>query len=786
MKRALMIAALLIISFSAPAQMTVKEGLGKLEKQYDVHFVYDSTLPLDKSASPQALDAGTFRGKLRRLLKGSGVEFEIRGRQVALRRSAARAPLMQEQMDSLSEVQLLDSAKVVDWRERALDVPVPGSFSISRLGVLQAPVLLGEKDLLKTLQMLPGVQAANEGFSGISVRGGYADENLILLDGVPVYNCDHLLGLFSVFPAEAIGGATLYKGSFPARYGGRASSVLDVRTAEGNGEGLRGSVSVGLLSGKVHLDGPLGARARASFSARTLHTLLAEPVLLLLDNSTNIWFYDINGRLDYELGSKDKLSFTAYNGRDLYREAGNGSQGWTRSKYAWGNTVAALRWTHADRLHASLAYTGYGVSNAEKSGKGTESSGLFTGKLLAMDTENVLRDVLFGVDGSAGAFEFGGRYTLHMFNPKGQTRQITDIYNDEVQLDTLAHLVLPESSLVHEAALYVQACLELGKAFSLAPGFRLSLFSVPGKVWLCPEPRLALRFSPSESWSAEASYTRMVQGMHRIPSTFTIMPADAWRPVSAKMPPMTSDQWSLSLDSRALEGWGFSAEAWYKRMSGVAEYRSSYPVLGTSYSLWERAVASGEGYGWGVELLARKTAGRLTGWAAYTLSRVWRQFPDGSINDGKPFPARTDRRHRINLCATYSFNERIDLTAAWTFGSGTPITIPERRIQIMYEDGLHKSVYYAPSRGNYRLEPVHRADVSVNFRKPLKRGDRVWSVGLYNLYGARNPDAYSTEVTSAELEGSPVYFPDYPEGTPMYWKNTILMFFPSVSYTRNF
>ena len=808
MRKCVAILTAFLLSLTAVAQSTIREGLDQLERRYGVHFVYDSTLPVDSAYKGKALDARGFRTNLSRLLQRTGLEFEIHKQQVVLKYAPSAKIISPEQMASLSEVQLLDSAKVVDWKEQMVNVDDPGRIWLNRLAVLQAPVLLGEKDVLKTLQMFPGVQAAAEGFSGISVRGGYADENLILLDGVPVYNADHILGLFSIFPAESVGAVSLYKGNFPACYGGSTSSVVDVTSAEGNAAALRGSVTAGLLASKLHLDGPLDSLTRFSVSGRVFHTMLAEPVLLCMDSSSNLWFYDLSGRLDRDLSPSDKLSLTVYNGLDLYRDDKHGTKieqvkdlnpapidkyiyTDNHRLYAWGNTLAALRWAHADALHVSLAYSRYGVRDRLTDSADTEMKGDKTSSNVVTESSSALRDVHLTVGMKAGAFDFGGRYALHFFSPGGRTRHISEEGNGKSVTDSLVSLVRPETTIAHEAAVWGEGNFGIGSSFFVRPGLRMSIFSALGKTWFIPEPRLSFCWTPSEAWRAEAGYTRMAQCMHRIPSLFSIMPGDDWRPVSASLPPMTADQLSASLHYSGLEGWDFSAEAYYKSLNGVTEYRNSYSTLGSSYTMWSSIVASGKGRAWGAELLARKTSGRLTGWLGYTLSRADRIFPDGSVAGGRRFPASTDRRHRINLCLTYMFNEHTDLSLAWTFASGAPMTVPTHYARIFSEPSEnyfeeYRNVLYAPELGGWRLPPVHRADVSVNFRKPLRRGDRVWSFGVYNLYGNPNGEIYFLTTTQNSSPGAPGYSTSYPAGTPAVVRNSMLMFLPTVSYTRNF
>lgn len=803
MNRLMILLAGLLLALPVTAQQTLKEGMDALQKRYAIHFVYDATLPLGQPVQGKALDARQLNTNLKRLFKNSGIGFEIRKKQVILFREKERKAVSSRRLRSLSEVQLLDSAKVTDWRHGPVQQPAQDILALSPRMLEETPLILGEKDVLKALQLLPGAQAANEGFSGISVRGGYADENLFLLDQVPLYQPEHLFGIFSAFPPEAVGGVKLYKGSFPARYGGRASSIVDVWTEPGNPDRLRGSFTVGLLADNLHLDGPLGERTRFSVSGRLLHTLLAEPVLQLMPWSGNYWFYDLHARLDHRLGDKDRLSLTLYNGTDHFRYKYNqytyrheydenfaAYDIWTahpeQEYLSWGTTQASLHWAHGDNGETSVSWNGNFLRSRMEKGEVPEGDAEPAGVFSDVETGTSLGGLQFRTQWKAGAFLLGAQYQFLRFGRDGQKGHRWRTLDGVRQWDTLVVRTIGEQYPAHEAALFAEGDFSLGEQVRIAPGLRLSLFHAMGKTWLNPEPRLQVRWTLPGSWRLEAGYARMVQYHHRIPAGFTTLPTDSWQPVSPDVPPLIADQFSVGGQYHGLHGWEFSAELYYKALQGTVEYRHSYAPLGVEYSLWAHSVASGVGRAYGMELLARKTAGRLTGWLGYTLSKTERRFPDGDINEGAWFPATTDRRHRINLGATYAFNNRIELNLAWTFASGNPVTIPTRWAPLLESRYQKTGFAIAPSRNNHRLGPIHRADISVHFRKPLRRGERVWTIGLYNLYGAKNPELISYR-SSHQIKGNDIgYFPDIPENTLFALKTSFLLFVPTVSFTRYF
>ena len=341
-----------------------------------------------------------------------------------------------------------------------------------------------------------------------------------------------------------------------------------------------------------------------------------------------------------------------------------------------------------------------------------------------------------------------------------------------------------------EASAYLEDEISLGRV-SFNPGLHFALFSASGKIYPSLQPRLSARWAVTDAWTLKAGYSRMAQYVHRLPFARVNLPTDIWVPVTDRIPPQESDQWSMGVYYTGIPGWSLSAEVYYKDLRNILEFRNNRLVF-SGADQWEKTIATGIGRAYGAEWLVEKTAGNLTGWLSYTLSRSERRIPDGSINDGRWFPYVNDRRHKISVYGDYTLNDRIDFSATWQFASGDRMTLPTRHSFTMGEDGLQEQLYI-PSRNNWTVPPTHRLDVSVNFRKKKARGERVWNVGVYNVYAARNPDFMlydenrrwtrtlpdGTTQTGLDQE-------EIPEGRIYAIKRSVFSVLPSVSYTRTF
>jgi len=666
--------------------------------------------------------------------------------------------------------------------------------------VRKSPVLLGEADVLKTLQMLPGVQSGMEGTSGLYIRGGGNDENLYLLDGVPLYNVNHMLGVFSAFTPEAVKRVTLYKGAFPARFGGRVSGIVDVRTNDGNAESFQGSVGVGMLIDKIHLEGPLlWDKTTFSVTGRLLHTLLFAPLIKLAGSDLNYYFYDVNGKLTHRFSDKDRLYFTIYNGNDMFTYDGSEtldrSRGEDDTSVDWGSLVGALRWNHSfnGRWNSNLCVSGnfYHMNSVMKQTSHMEEYD----EVYDSSFGSGIKDwsLSYDVDYSPGGshyFRFGTSATVHDYTP--QTRYSTTYsFQDSPAADYRSS----KEYVGVEAAVYAEDEISVGNRWTMNPGLRYVLMTTEGKAYYSLEPRFSTRLSFGEGLALKAAYTRMSQYVHLLSTSQLSLPTDIWVPITEKIKPVETDQFSAGVYYEGLKGWEFSLEGYYKHSENIIDYRDGISMFGTT-APWDDVVEMGQGRSYGVELYAAKNTGSTTGWLSYTLSKTERRYPSGYINKGEWFPFKYDRRHVVSLFATHHFNKRLDLSGSWTFMSGGYLTLPDRATVMLHieearhlwdDTGTHQLIYYTgefrtaervPNRSNYHLPPSHCLNLSLNLRTDKRHGWSVWSFGLYNTYNQMNPNLVfvSTRSDADRANGKPIGL----------YQITLLPLLPSVSYTYNF
>lgn len=661
--------------------------------------------------------------------------------------------------------------------------------------VKNTPVLFGEADVLKTIQLMPGVQSGAEGFSGIYVRGGGPDENLLLLDGISLYNAEHMLGLFSIFQPEAVKKVTLYKGSFPARYGGRTSSIIDVRTNDGNLQETHGTVGVGVLSDKFHLEGPVfKGKTSYSISARGMHTFLFDGLFRAMNVPANYYFFDLNGKVTHKFSDKDRLFLNAYYGRDIFYfkdnddwSVGTGDKGVLEDKSTikWGNLLTAARWNHVfnGRLfsNATVAFTDYrmrmGFLSKERTGN--------TNYYYKFDYGSGIKDVTAKIDFDytptpRHIIKFGGEYVSHAYIPETYTTVEKENNYGQMVTDTTYSNSNEKNRLGHEISAYIEDDIKIGGWLTVNPGIRMAMFRTSGRTYWSPEPRMSAKVDFGKGVSAKAAYSRMAQYVHLLSSSQITLPIDLWVPITKNIKPVTSDQYSLGLYYNGVEGWEFSVEGYWKDMRNVLEYKDGISFIASSQS-WEDNVVMGDGRAYGVEFFIQKTMGKTTGWLGYTLAKSDRIFSNGLINNGERYPYRYDRRHNISLVVNQKLGKKWDLSATWTFATGGTTTVPERETVAMMPDGKFIQVDYAPHRNNYRLPPSHRLNIGANYHKKKKHGESVWNFGVYNAYNRLNPNF--------------VYYKSQQEAEPdsrLYKRKeklksvTILPIIPSFSYTYNF
>ena len=693
----------------------------------------------------------------------------------------------------------LKEAVVSAQRESGIMATKMSAIEIPMNMIKNTPVLFGEADVMKTIQLMPGVQSGAEGFSGIYVRGGGPDENLLLLDGISLYNAEHMLGLFSIFQPEAVKKVTLYKGSFPARYGGRTSSIIDVRTNDGNLHETHGTVGVGVLCDKFHLEGPIAkGRTAYSISARGMHTFLFDGILRAAKVPANYYFFDMNGKLTHRFSDRDRLFLNAYYGRDIFHfmdedeyEIAGGSNEYRKyddkTHIRWGNLLTSARWNHVfnGRLfsNATVAFTDYrmrmGYTTSEKS---QDTKYFYKYKF---DYGSGIRDLTAKIDfdytpAPRHIIKFGGEYVNHAYIP--ETYTTVEKENDKGQMvtDTTYTNKKEKNRLGHEMSFYIEDDFTVGGWLTLNPGVHLAMFLTSGRTYWSPEPRMSAKVDFGKGVSVKAAYSRMAQYVHLLSSAQITLPIDLWVPITRNIKPVTADQYSLGLYYNGLPGWEFSVEGYWKDMHNVLEYKDGVSFMASSQS-WEDNVVMGDGRAYGVEVFIQKTIGKTTGWLGYTLAKSDRVFSNGLINNGERYPYRYDRRHNISLVVNQQLGKKWDLSAVWTFATGGTTTIPERESIVMLPDGTFTQIDYAPHRNNYRLPPSHRLNIGVNYHKRLRRGESIWNFGVYNAYNRLNPNfVYYKADTKGDSESS------------LYTRKaklksvTILPIIPSFSYTYNF
>ena len=713
-------------------------------------------------------------------------------------------------LDSNNE--LAEVIVLSDKKEAGIQSTAMGAHEIPMAQIQHTPAVLGEADILKTIQLMPGVQAGTEGFSGLYVRGGGPDQNLILLDGIPIYNADHLLGLFSIFTPEAVKKVTLFKSSFPARYGGRLSSIVDVRTNDGDMKHYHGTLSIGTLTEKLHFEGPI-VKDRTSFSisGRSTHTAFMGKAFSSDGDEFNYYFYDLNAKVNHKFNDRSRLFLNFYHGNDHYHFNFEEKYNYTDNSYNniyesksslnWGNTIAAGRWNYVftNKLfsNTTVAFNSYrmivkSLSKEQKKYSSQQPRSYF----YQFDSEyrSGIRDWSFRTDFDytpvpSHHVKFGVEYLYHTFRPETSTSKMKEEENGMTEQDTLYHSISNSYLHGHEASVYVEDNFDIGNRTSLNAGIHASLFNTQGKNYFSVQPRLSVRYRFDHGFSIKASFSQMAQYVHQLSSTPLAMPTDLWVPITKNIRPMRANQYSIGGYYTGIPGWEFSIEGYYKQMRNVLEYQNGVSFFGSSTN-WEEKVEMGKGRSMGMEFMVQKTLGKTTGWLAYTLAKADRQFKNGSINDGERFPYKYDRRHSISLCVNHKFSERIDVGASWIFNSGGTTTMPEQQTVILKPDGTIVQANYISKRNNFRLPASHRLNIGVNFNKKTKHGMRTWNISLYNAYNSMNP----TLVYAKRKDDSYfAYVDEYGKYTGGYnsskltlKKITLLPIIPSVTYTYKF
>ncbi len=609
------------------------------------------------------------------------------------------------------------------------------------------PVIFGERDILKTIQLTPGVKSAGEGNSGFYVRGGGIDQNLILLDEAPIYNASHLLGFFSIFNSEAIRDASLLKGSIPAEYGGRASSVFDIKMKEGNLKKYDVTGSVGLISSNLAVEGPI-VKDKGSFIISARRTY-ADMFLRLSKNedlkNTQLYFYDLNLKANYKINDNNRIYLSGYLGRDNFGYS-------DRFGFDWGNSTGTLRWNHnfSEKLFSNASFI---VSN-------------YSYEINILGDYNVtvrseIKDINLKHDftwylNTQNTLKFGVNAIFH------------EILPGEISADDYS-IVKPQSISRRRAiewAAYLSNSQNISERLKLYYGLRLSLFSNvgPGEFYEFDdqgelietikidkfkffktqgglEPRVAVNYILNGQSSVKASYNRIYQFLHLLSNSTTTTPTDLWLPSSNNVKPQISDQVSLGYFRNFKDNeFESSVEIYYKGLKNQIDYKNGAELVFNSTV--ESELVFGRGWAYGAEFMFKRNIGRLNGWISYTLSRTLRQFD--AINNGKAFPARNDRIHDLALVGIYEINKKWNFSATWIYYTGNAVTFPSGKYKI---EGL--PVGYYTERNGYRMPAYHRLDLGLTWqRKKTEKFESSWNFSIYNAYGREN--AYFIQFSEKE------------------------------------
>jgi outer membrane receptor for ferrienterochelin and colicin len=664
---------------------------------------------------------------------------------------------------SLSSSIELKTVEIVASQSEAIQEKSQMSSIVVPMEQIKAlPSLLGERDVLKILQLLPGVQSGGEGTSGLYVRGGGPDQNLILLDGVPVYNASHLFGFFSVFNPDALNHVELIKGGFPARYGGRLSSVIDIRMKEGNTKKFKGEGSVGLVASKLTLEGPI-IKDKTSFivsGRRTYIDILTQPIIRAASRANGTeatagyYFYDMNAKINHKFSDNSRLFLSAYMGNDKFYARSKDSYLYDNIRHTvknefglgWGNLTTALRWNKivTKKLFSNTTLTYSRYRFYADVGYSDKQEGVNINQ-----TESFNFRYLSGIHDWAGkadfdylpnpnhSVKFGIGNIYHTFTPGINTFRSS---GDGSPVDTTFGA---QRIYAHEFSTYAEDDIKMGARLKANIGIHFSGFNVSDTTYFSLQPRVSSRYLISESWSAKASYATMTQYLHLLTNASIGLPTDLWLPVTRRVIPQQSEQYATGLAYTYKNDYEISLEGYYKKMKNLIEYKDGASFFDSNTD-WQDKIEVGKGWSYGAEVFVQRKVGKTTGWIGYTLSWTNRQFEN--LNFGKVFPYRYDRRHDIGIAITHKMNDKVDFGIVWVYGTGNAVTLPTERYiaNDLYNyylpgNGYYNTIENFDSRNGFRMPSYHRLDVSVNFKKEKKWGEAEWSLGLYNAYSRRNP-----------------------------------------------
>lgn len=699
-------------------------------------------------------------------LRFSYIGFQAQQKQINLRQNQTLNLRLRENGRLIEQVVI--SATSEREKERVHNAEM-GKLSVPIEILRKTPVLFGESDLIKAVQLLPGVKRGGEGSVGMYVRGGGNDENLILLDKAPVYNIGHALGFLSVFNTNSIKSVDIYKGAFPAQYGGRLSSILDVRMREGNDQRLGVQGSIGNIASNLTVEAPI-VKNRGSFILSGRRSYIDQLVKWFTPFQFPYYFYDFNAKVNYKLNERDRVYVSSYFGRDVIRAAANESDSDSLNFDAninsnLGNFTITSRWNHiypsGKLFHNLTVLRSQFDYNLE--GEAFSNNILIRSSIQDLGAK---MDYDYRPD-TRTTYKFGLNLTNHTFRPNLISVQgaISDFLKNK-----------PADKIINqEMSVYGSIDKDLGAQWKINGGLRLSGSAVQETFYGNVEPRLAVRYLLSERHSLKLGYARMAQYLHLVSSSSVALPTDLWYPVTKRVPPGQSDQISAGYftyinvsEKHKVE---LSTEVYYKKLHRLIEYREGARLLLNDNYENELVRGNGEAYGW--EILAQKNTGRLTGWVGYTLSWSKRQFSD--LNQGNAYYARYDRRHDVSVVLNYDIRPRFGVSLAWVYSSGSPFTPVTAKYLQPYPNysGIDLLPVYS-SKNEYRLHGARRLDIDFVFRgKKRPRWQGEWHLGAYNAGNRTQPNRVVLTV-------------DESTGREKYQEKGLFGFMMSLSYNFKF
>lgn len=841
------------LSLYAQHRVTIEDLMEQVKQVYPVSFVYDASIKLDIPYAGKHLDMHSLESALATLFEHTGIQWEVNGEYVILKKLSSytlSGYVYQENGETvinatvwdmtshtgtltnehgfysltlsegthkirfshigsgelLEEITLRGNKTKNIWLKSdyqieevivTADLNSPlyttqtGKVSLTAKDFVNGNNFMSSPDVVKKLQSLSGVASGTELISGLYVHGGNNDENLFLLDGTPLYQVNHAGGLFSAFNTDIIKNIDFYKSGFPARYGGRLSSVVDVRTNDGNMKEYRGSFTLGLLEGRIQFEGPI-VKNRTSFNValrRTWMDLLTAPALAIINSSRRnkqnlrYAFHDLNAKVTHIFSEKSRADISLYSGNDLFKfrhkEYLFDPEPTNIDKFTlqWGNFTVSANWKYifSHKMFANITGV-YTHNQSNFNYLSEERLGYIEGTKGAIVKEQRNRSTIhdFGYrmefdyrPNVWNHIRFGSNYMRHLFVPQNYYSK----YDDASQNALTDQIISRYRS--NEFTFYAEDDLSVGKSVKLNGGIHYTLFGISGTKYHSIEPRAAIHLRLCDKASLKVSYTEMSQFMHQLSATYLNLPTDYWVPSTAHITPMKSQQYAAGVCGRLPYGIRWSLEGFYKTMDNLIEYDGSSGTLNPAADRWENEVRTGKGRAYGMETDISYSHGKTSVDASYTLAWSKRYFPDFYP---AWYPDKFDNRHKFSVHISHKFNERIDAYASWNYRSGNRITLPSQQVDAPVLPGVERTnegmlVYEMPN--NVSLPAYHRLDVGINFRKTTKRGfERIWNVSLYNAYCRMNP-LYAIVQQN-------------PDGTFVGKAHGVFPVIPSFSYTLKF